>query len=70
MREFFRMFFKEEDGIETIEFLGMIVVAVALVVVIAGVAKQVKGKADSETGGALNNLDYDSIAGQVGVPAK
>ena len=52
-------FVTEEDGIETIEFLGLVAVAVALVVVIAQVAGKIKDKS-AETVSAIENIDFSS----------
>lgn len=52
-------FVTEEDGIETIEFLGLVAVAVALVVVIAQVAGKIKDKS-AETVSAIENIDFTS----------
>ena len=46
MKDSLRKFITIEDGIETIEFLGLIVVAVALVVVVNLVGEATKKKVE------------------------
>lgn len=59
MKKYFRDFFVKADGVETIEFIALIAVAAALVVVIATIGGQMSEKADDISGDldtALENI--------------
>lgn len=53
MRKYLKDFFVKDEGVETIEFIALIAVAAALVVVIATIGGQMSEKAD----GISDDLD-------------
>lgn len=58
-KNYMKKFIKEEDGVETIEFLALIAVAAALVAIIAGIGAKMKSTADaasSKMDDALNQI--------------
>ena len=65
MKRYIQEFFWNEGGIETIEFLGMVIVAVALVVVITNVARRIRVRADRSTNDAMEDMQYNHIKGIV-----
>lgn len=60
MRKHFKDFLKEEDGIETIEFIGLVAVAAVLLGVIAGIGNtmyQTAKDKQSNLGQQLANME-------------
>ena len=70
MKDYIRTFLEEDEGIETIEFLGMVIVAVALVTVIVTIGNKISKQAngDGGAGGAVEELDSSKINQAIGVP--
>lgn len=50
MKSYLKKFIHEEDGIETIEFIGMVAVAAALLVVVAKIGGDMKNTANNAQG--------------------
>ena len=62
MKKYLNRFMKEENGIETIEFIAMVAVAAALIIVITGIGNSMADKADDVKGkmdAAIDGLNIE-----------
>ena len=61
MKNYIKRFVNEDEGIETIEFIGMVAVAALLVAIVASIGTSMKQKAvDAQT--AADNLISSAFA--------
>lgn len=59
MKKYIKNFVNEEEGIETIEFIGLVAVAAALIAIIANLGKEMfktAQEAETEMIGAINKI--------------
>ena len=57
MKNYIKDFVKNENGIETIEFIAMVAVAAALVIVITGIGQSMASKATDVRGKMEDAID-------------